>query len=36
VPDLPPLTRLPNGAPIGYHAESAAAAREEVRRFLAR
>jgi dienelactone hydrolase len=36
VPDLPPLTRLPNGAPIGHHPESAAAAREEVRRFLAR
>jgi dienelactone hydrolase len=36
VPDLPPLTRLANGAPIGHHPESAAAAREEVRRFLAR
>ena len=31
VPDLPPLTRLANGAPIGHHPESAAAAREEVR-----
>jgi dienelactone hydrolase len=36
VPDLPPLTRLPNGAPIGHHPESAAAARVEVERFLAR
>ena len=36
VPDLPPLTRLPNGALIGHHPESAAAAREEVQRFLAR
>jgi dienelactone hydrolase len=36
VPDLPPFTRLPNGAPIGQDSPSAAAAREEVRRFLAR
>ncbi len=36
VPELPALTRLPNGRPIGHHPESAAAAREEVRRFLAR
>jgi hypothetical protein len=35
VPDLPPLTRLSNGAPIGHDSESAAA-REEVQRFLAR
>lgn len=36
VPELPPLTRLPNGRPIGHHPESAAAARVEVQRFLAR
>jgi dienelactone hydrolase len=36
VPDLPALTRLPSGAPIGHHPPSAAAARDEVRRFLAR
>ena len=36
VPDLPPFTRLSNGAPIGHHPESAAAARDEVQRFLAR
>jgi hypothetical protein len=35
VPDLPPFTRLSNGAPIGHHPESAAAARDEVQRFLA-
>jgi dienelactone hydrolase len=36
VPDLPPFTRLPNGGPIGHDPRSAAAACEEVRRFLAR
>jgi dienelactone hydrolase len=36
VADLPPFTRLPNGGPIGHDPRSAAAAREEVRRFLAR
>jgi len=35
VPDLPPLLRRPGGA-IGHDPEAAAAAREEVKRFLAR
>jgi dienelactone hydrolase len=36
VTDLPPLIRLPSGAPIGYDPASALAASDEVRRFLTR
>jgi dienelactone hydrolase len=36
VPDLPPFVRRPRGGTLGYDPQAAAAAREEVKRFLGR